>query len=494
MADFLSFSSLESIELQAAIVQRHYLTGATRPLENRIELLRGVDKFLAEEEGAIIDALHKDLRRHTLETLVADIAMVRSETQYLIKNLKRLAKPTYTNAGWFSKGNTVIRKEPKGVVCVIGAWNYPVQTSIAPVVAALAAGNTVILKPSEMAPHVAQVMADKLNRYVDPKALCVINEQKLDHIFYTGNGTVGRIIMTAAAKQLASVTLELGGKSPTIILPDAKLDIAANRIAWGKLMNSGQTCIAPDFVVVTESNANAAIEALKGAITSMVGSDPQKSTSLAHIINERHFDRIKGVLDSVPADSILYGGQTDRADLFVAPTIVAVKDIKGFRMMDEEIFGPILPVLIVPDVDAIVPLLRQRDTPLAMYIFGETKKQIESLIDQLPSGGVCINDTLMHASGAGLPFGGQGASGMGSYHGDHGFNELSHHRAVMTLPTKGDGAMKARYMPYTDAKVTLLRIISLGFPPGAFFKTLFALIGAIKNVYFKSSSEKAKTD
>ncbi|KAI9317054.1 Aldehyde/histidinol dehydrogenase [Dichotomocladium elegans] len=500
----LQYASPDVIAARAKEVRQTYLSGVTRPLKFRKDVLKDLVQFLDEQKDALAQAVYSDMHRPKFETLLCDLGVVKQECKYMLKNMDRLAATEYPDAGWFSKGNAMIRKEPKGVVLVIGSWNYSIHTSLLPAIAALAAGNTVIIKPSEMAPHVARVLAEKLHQYVDPKVMCVLQggpeetilmmDQDLDHIFYTGNGAVGRTVMTAAAKQLATVTLELGGKSPAIILPDADLDSAAGRICWGKFMNAGQTCIAPDFVVATELNADKFIEKLKETIVRRYGVDPQKSDSFARIINRRHFERISELLRSVPAKSIVHGGNSDPDTNYVDPTLIRLEDTKDIKLMENEIFGPLLPIIVVPNVEAIVPLLKNRDIPLALYIFGEKKSQINDLLDQLPSGGACINNVLLHASHPRMPFGGQGKSGMGAYHGDFGFNEFTHRRSTLYTPSKASSFEKIITAPYTAAKITFVSITLFGVP-GNGFKSFYNAISAFwKIMTTKDAVGHAKID
>jgi aldehyde dehydrogenase (NAD+) len=343
------------------------------------------------------------------------------------------------------------------VVLVIAPWNYPFQLAIAPAIAAVAAGNTVLLKPSEVAPHTSALIARWLPRYVDASCIRVIEggvsettkilEQRFDHIFYTGNGVVGRIVMTAAAKHLTPVTLELGGKSPCIVDRTADLDVAARRIVWGKFYNAGQTCVAPDHVLVEESVHDALLNRMVATLRSFYGDDPQASADYGRIINGRHHARLLRLLEQ--SGTVVCGAEHDASDRYIAPTILKDVPLES-AVMGEEIFGPILPVLSVPNVDAAIRIINDRPKPLALYIFSSDERTQQRVIERTSSGGMAINHVWLHLAVPGLPFGGVGESGMGAYHGRHGFETFSHRRGVLKKPTMVDPDLL--YPPYTATK------------------------------------------
>ncbi|KAI9276916.1 Aldehyde/histidinol dehydrogenase, partial [Phascolomyces articulosus] len=377
-----------------------------------------------------------------------------------------------------SSDKTYIRKEPKGVVLVIAAWNYPVQLLLAPVVGAIAAGNCAVIKPSEVAEATNSLIVEQLPKYLDPRAYTVVSagvvettallEQKFDHIFYTGNGMVGKIVMTAAAKHLTPVTLELGGKSPAIVCDSADINLTAHRLLWGKFYNSGQTCVAPDYVIVSHDKLEALTKAFRKTVKEFFGNNPQESQSYGRIINHRQFDRLQKILDTVDQSKIIIGGQTDRENLFITPTIVGPVDADDPYIMEDEIFGPILPIVAIKNLTEAVKVINSKQTN---------------------SGGTLVNDTLMHLQEMSLPFGGVGPSGMGSYHGDCSFDTFTHERSTMIKSTALEATNQARYPPYTDSKKELMSVFILGLPLGTYAKAkaISNAVGAFCNVLFSSS-------
>jgi len=364
----------------------------------------------------------------------------------------------------FKPGTAQLRPEPLGTVCIIAPWNYPVQLLFAPLVPALAAGNTAVLKPSEVTPTVAALIDELVPKYFDANTVAVVTgaveettallDQRFDHIFYTGNGKVGRVVMRAAAEHLTPVTLELGGKSPAIVAADANIKVAATRIAWAKFLNAGQTCVAPDYVLVEAGVEDQLVSALADAVTSFYGADPRLSPDYARIVNERHHDRLTRLLDAGGYDATVIGGTGDRDTRYLAPTVLAgVKP--DAAVMDDEIFGPILPILSVTDVDEAIRFVNDRDKPLALYAFSSNERTTERIVDHTSSGGVTLNHTILHLAVPDLPFGGIGASGMGSYHGKAGFDVFSHRKPVLAKPARPDPSLM--YPPYTSWKQKIVR-------------------------------------
>ncbi|ORZ01530.1 Aldehyde/histidinol dehydrogenase [Syncephalastrum racemosum] len=478
-----------------------YRTGTTKDLTFRKQQLRGLLRFLEENTEAINQVLYKDLHKHKIESNTAEISPIVDDCKYMLKNLDRLAKPSSPPKRFKMNASdkTYVRKEPKGVVLVIGAWNYPVNLLLLPVVGAIAAGNCVVIKPSEVAEHTADLMGRVLPNYLDKRAYAVVNggveettvilEQKLDHIFYTGNGAVGRIVMTAAAKHLTPVTLELGGKSPAVVTSSADMSLTAHRLLWGKFYNNGQTCVAPDYVLVEEGKTEDLVAAFKKVLHEFYGKEPQKSSSYGRIINHRQFDRLKAILDNIDQSRIV-GGETDRDDLFIAPTLITSVDPND-PIMQDEIFGPILPVISVKDLDQAVDIINARDEPLAMYIFSNKSSEYNFILDKTNSGGVCVNDTLMHLQELSLPFGGVGPSGQGAYHGDKSFETFTHERSTMVKSTGMESMMKARYPPYSDDKNTLMSVLVYGLPSsaGAKIKTFGTVCSAAWNIFTQKESK-----
>ena len=442
-----------------------FASGRTRDVAWRKEQLRALRRLLTEREADLLDALRIDLGKPAIEAFLTEIAFVRAEIDDTLKHLDRWVRPERVGIPVRQRpGRGRIHRDPLGVVLIIGPWNYPVQLLLAPLVGAIAAGNCAVLKPSEVSATVSGALARILPEYLDRDAFRVVEgavtettallEQRWDHVFYTGNGTIGRVVMGAAAKHLTPVTLELGGKSPTYVDASANLAVAAKRIAWGKFLNSGQTCIAPDYVLVDRSVADAFIEALGAAVEEFYGDDPQTSPDFGRIINERHFARIAALVDGVGAGTPAFGGTRDEDDRYIAPTALVGTDPSA-RVMQEEIFGPILPILPVEGVDEAIRFVNDRDKPLALYVFAESKRIVERVLTETSSGGVCVNATLYHLVPPTLPFGGVGESGQGAYHGRSTFETFSHRKSVLRKPTRLDPPIV--YPPYTEQKQKLLR-------------------------------------
>jgi aldehyde dehydrogenase (NAD+) len=442
-----------------------YASGVMRDLESRRTQLRQLRRMLTEQEAQILAALAADLGKPPMEAYAAEVGVVLAEIDHALKHLAKWCAPTKVKVALaFKPGSAEIVADPLGVALIISPWNYPMQLLLAPLVAALAAGNTVVLKPSEVAPHTAAVMADLIPLYLDQRVVQVVTggvvettallDEKFDYIFYTGSGDVGRVVMAAAAKHLTPVTLELGGKSPVIIAADADLTVAARRIAWGKFINAGQTCVAPDYVLVDETVEDAFTSELLHALNDFYGNDPQASPDYARIVNERHWDRLNGLLEAGGFDATVCGGHGDRGARYLPPTVLAgVKP--DAAVMQSEIFGPILPIISVSDVDEAIRFVNDRDKPLALYIFSRSNNIVERVLSRTTAGGVLVNHTVLHVGVTELPFGGVGASGMGAYHGKAGFDTFTHGKSVLRKPTKPDPSIL--YPPYKGWKYKLVR-------------------------------------
>jgi aldehyde dehydrogenase (NAD+) len=439
--------------------------GRTRPVEWRKEQLKALGRLLAEGEPEMIAALQRDLGKSAIEGFATEIALVRAEIDYTLSHLDGWLRPEKVHVPVKQQpGRARIHHDPLGVVLIIGPWNYPIQLILAPLVGALAAGNAAVLKPSELSHHCSEALARLVPRYLDTEAVAVIEggvpettallDERWDHIFYTGNGAVGRVVMTAAAKHLTPVTLELGGKSPTIVDRSANLDVAARRIAWGKYINAGQTCVAPDYVLVDRRVEGPLAARLRDAVRQFYGGDPSTSADFGRIINDRHFARLADLLDDDGAGEVVYGGERDEAERYFAPTAVRGTD-PASRIMQEEIFGPILPLITVDDIDEAIQFVNAREKPLALYVFAEDRDVAERVVASTTAGGVCVNSTVFHLAVPGLPFGGVGGSGMGAYHGRASFETFSHRKSVLTKPTSVDPSIA--YPPYQGIKAKLLR-------------------------------------
>ncbi|WP_231598039.1 aldehyde dehydrogenase family protein [Synechococcus sp. CBW1002] len=441
--------------------------GDTRPATWRLQQLERLERLLATHEEEVLDALAADLGKPAVEGFF-ELVAVRQELKLCKRQLRRWMAPHRVATPVSIKpGRAWWQAEPLGCVLIIGPWNYPFQLCLHPLVSALAAGNSVVLKPSEHAPHTAALIATLIEHTFDPTVVQVVLgdgavaarllQERFDHIFFTGGERVGRLVMGAAAQHLTPVTLELGGKSPAIVLANADLAITARRLAWGKGLNAGQTCIAPDYLLVQAPVREALLQGISAAITQLYGSDPLASPDLGRIINATQFERLEALLQGARSrGQVLVGGRSDAGNRRIEPTLVAVNGPDD-PLMQDEIFGPILPVLSVEDLEEALTLVRRRSRPLALYLFSKDTASQEKVLACSSSGGVCFNDVVLQAGIPDLPFGGVGASGMGSYHGESGFLTFSHRRSVLRRPFWLD--LPARYAPYGDKLARLRRLM-----------------------------------
>ncbi|MGW0039435.1 aldehyde dehydrogenase family protein [Gordonia sp. NPDC003376] len=440
-----------------ARVRAAFRSGRTRPLSWRVAQLEGLLRFIDECEPQLASAIEADLGRSAMATFMADIGPVRHEIRHTLAELPTWIAPTVVSTGAAAApGKAFTLPEPRGAVLILGTWNFPVLLTLQPLVSALAAGNTAVVVPSDVAGNTARSLAELLPRYLDPEAVRVVvgngvvNRELLtfafDHIFFTGSTTVGRAVMAAAATHLTPVTLELGGKSPTIVTADADLEIAARRIAWAKSINAGQACIAPDYVLVEESARPRLVELLLTELPARAAADTTR------IVNRRHLDRLARVLETHGGEQ--YGGVVDAERLTISPALVTDPDPDS-ELMREEIFGPILPLISVPDLDAAVEFINDRPKPLALYLFTRSAAGEHKVLEQTSSGSVGINHLLYQLLVPELPFGGVGASGLGRYHGKHGFDTFSHQKAVLRKQSRPD--LAATYPPYGPTMRRVLR-------------------------------------
>jgi aldehyde dehydrogenase (NAD+) len=442
-----------------------FASGRTRPVEWRRHQLKSLDRMLGESEAEILAALEADLGKSATEGYLTEIGFVRAEITETLRHLDAWLRPTRVRIPLKQRpGKARIHHDPLGTVLIIGPWNYPTQLVLAPLIGAVAGGNTVAIKPSEVAPHTSATLARLIPRFLDPDAVVVVEgavpettallAERWDHVFYTGNGTVGRVVMTAAAKHLTPLTLELGGKSPAIVDASANLDVAARRLVWGKFVNAGQTCVAPDYVLVDRKVEDPLLARMREAIHEFYGPDPRSSADYGRIVNERHFDRVIRLADGGGTGDIVTGGDRDRGARYIAPTLYRDTDTTA-PIMQEEIFGPLLPTIPVDDLDDAVAFVTARDKPLALYLFAEQEAARRKVLAETTSGGVCVNATLFHIAVPGLPFGGVGESGMGAYHGRSTFETFTHRKSVLDRPTSPDPGIA--YPPYGRIKARLLR-------------------------------------
>lgn len=427
-------------------------TGATRSVEWRLIQLKKLEQALEEREEALCAALKADLGKAAYESWLSEIGMTLGELRFARKHLKKWAavKRRPSAMPLFPASSRVV-PQPYGTVLIMSPWNYPVQLTLVPLVSALAAGNCAVVKPSAYAPNVARVVAELLGDIFPPEYVSVVQggraenaallEQDFDYIFFTGSPAVGKTVMAAAAQHLTPVTLELGGKSPVIIAPDANIPLAARRIAWGKFLNAGQTCVAPDHVYIPQNLRDAFVKELAGQIHQLYGADPLTGPDLPKIINEKHFNRVAGLMGS---GKTAVGGRTDSETRRIEPTVL-VDVAESNAVMQEEIFGPVLPVLTYDSLDDLIARQQKKARPLALYIFTGDRALEKRIVSALPSGGVCVNDTVIHLANPHVPFGGVGNSGMGACHGRTGFDTFTHYRTVVR---RGALDLPMRYAPY----------------------------------------------
>ncbi|WP_138420040.1 aldehyde dehydrogenase [Aquibacillus sediminis] len=435
-------------------------THKTKDLSFRLEALTTLKSVITTHEKELMDALKRDLNKSEFDAYTTEIGFTLKEISFILRHLRSWAKPQKVKTPITHMGSSsYIYSEPYGVSLIISPWNYPFQLAMAPLIGAIAAGNCAIIKPSELTPHTSKLIAQLINDTFPEEYIFVeeggvetsqaLLSENLDYIFFTGSVPVGKIIMEAAAKHLTPVTLELGGKSPCIVDQDTNIKLAAKRIAWGKFLNAGQTCIAPDYVYVHQNIKDAFLEALKTAIQELYGEHPIRNNFLTHIVNEKHFNRLTTYLSD---GTTFIGGNTDRDHLIIEPTVLT--DITwDDEAMQDEIFGPILPVLEYNDMDSLIEGINNSPNPLALYLFTENKDVQNNILTNISFGGGCINDTIYHLATPYLPFGGVGTSGTGAYHGKSSFDTFSHKKSVLKQTTLFDIPFR-----YPNAKNALKRI------------------------------------
>ena len=438
-----------------------FATGCTKDVSFRVESLRKLERWVRAHREEIFAALKHDLNKPPFETYATEMGVVLDELKFALKHIRRWSKPkrVRTNLKNFPSSGRIY-PEPYGVTLVMSPWNYPFNLTLTPVIAAVAAGNCAIVKPSAYSPATSSLVARLCEEVFHPGHVAVIEggrsenqallDEKYDMIFFTGSATVGKTVMQAAAQHLTPVVLELGGKSPCIVDETADIKLAAKRIAWGKLVNAGQTCVAPDYLLVHESVKERLLEEMKLIIREMYGEKPLENPDYPKIINEKHFNRLLGLVEG---EKIVMGGGSNTATLQIEPTILDAVSWDA-PVMSEEIFGPLLPVLTFRNFEDILQKISSRAKPLAAYLFTSNKKTAQNFVRNLSFGGGCINDTLMHLSDSRLPFGGVGESGMGSYHGKAGFDAFSHYKTVLKKSTLID--VPLRYPPYNDKGLNML--------------------------------------
>ena len=455
---------VQPIPKHLADLRATFRAGRTRPMAWRKQQLKRLRALLKENEQALADALHGDLRKSYFEAWSSEINFTVNEIDHSLAHLDEWARPQSVDTPIaYQPASSEIRKEPLGVTLIIAPWNYPVQLMLAPLAAAISAGNCAVLKPSEVAQHTATLLTKLIPQYLDGDAFRVVEggvpettallEERWDHIFFTGSTAVGRIVMQAAAKHLCPVTLELGGKSPCIVAADAPMKVAARRILWGKVWNAGQTCVAPDYVLVERGGEAKLLAAMKRTLQEFYPGDPKASPDYARIINERHFDRLLGLLEG---QDVALGGGSDRGERYIEPTVVTGVDVDS-PLMQEEIFGPILPIVPYDTLQQAIDFVNDREKPLALYVFTRKRATAEAVLANTSSGGAAINVSVLHLGVPDLPFGGVGPSGMGAYHGQAGFDCFSHTKSVFSKSALVDPPVL--YPPYSDFKKKVTRVL-----------------------------------
>jgi len=447
--------------------KQFFASQQTKDISYRKNALRKLQSELFKREADIVQALYNDFKKSEYEAIMTETSIVYSELKMAIKNIEKWNKPKKVLPSILNfPSSAKIYSEPYGTVLIIAPWNYPFQLAISPLIGAIAAGNTIILKPSELTPHTSTIVREIIEAVFDERHVAVIEggvpvAQELltlrwDYIFFTGSVNVGRIVAKAAAEFITPVTLELGGKSPCIVDDSASIKLAAKRIAWGKFINGGQTCIAPDYILIHKSQKDAFVEAIKEEITLAYGDDPEQSSDFPRIVNTRNFERLAIMLEN---ENILIGGKTNKDDCYIAPTLIDEPSLDS-EVMKGEIFGPILPIISYETEEDIATIIGKYDKPLAFYIFSNKNRFAKKLIQQYSFGGGTINDTTVHFANHRLPFGGVGESGIGGYHGKQTFDTFSHKKGIVSRGTWLD--VPTRYAPYKGKLNQLKNLMKFG--------------------------------
>lgn len=454
---------MKEIELIFSEQKKFFESGKSKNIDFRINELKKLKKIIKENEEKILQALKRDLGKSNFEAYATEVGIIYDEINLHIKNVRKWAKREKRNSPIVHyPSKSYVYKEPYGVTLIIGPFNYPFQLVIAPLIGAISAGNTAIIKPSENTINTAKLLEKIINNNFDKGYISVVNplggkdvvsyllDLPFDYIFFTGSVRVGKIVMEKSSKNLTPVTLELGGKSPCIVDNDANMNLAAKRIVWGKFLNAGQTCVAPDYLFIHKNIKDEFLKALVKEIKIQFGENIKKSPDYPRVVNAITLDRLYNYLKD---GEIYFGGEIDKETLYMQPTILTNVKLESLVMSDE-IFGPILPVIEFNDLNEIISIINKREKPLALYYFSESKKKIEYIIERTSAGGVTINDTIIHVANGNLPFGGVGPSGLGKYHGKDSFNTFTHTKSVMKRGTFIE--FKVRFAPYND-RIKLLR-------------------------------------
>ncbi len=442
----------------------YFYSGATLDVSFRKKSLKKLLSVIKKRESEIAEAIAKDFKKPLFESFITESGIIEDEIKFMLKRTVKLAKIKRAKTPVFHfRSSSYIVPEPYGNVLVISPWNYPFQLALSPLIGAVAAGNCAVIKPSELSPNTSEIIAEIIAESFMPGHVCVVNggrevseallDEKFDYIFYTGGENVGKIVMRKASENLTPVTLELGGKSPCIVDKTADIDLSAKRIVWGKFLNAGQTCVAPDYILVDESVSEELKKRMVHYINKFYGTEPRKSPDYARIINERHTARLIGLMKDC---SIYFGGDSDEKEKYISPTIINSPTWES-PVMNEEIFGPILPVINYSDLDSVLDIIKKSSKPLALYLFSKSKTTESEIMMTVSFGSGAVNDTIINAGSAYIPFGGVGSSGMGSYHGIKSFETFTHYKGIIKKSNAID--INLRYPPYTDKKLKLLKKI-----------------------------------
>ena len=456
----------EKVQKVVSDQRRFFETGKTKEISFRREQLKTFLSLTKDFETKILDALYADLRKPQFEGFMSEVGLIYAETRFALRHLKSWAKPRPVMGSWFTLlSRNWIYSEPRGVALIVGPWNYPLQLVVTPLIGAMAAGNCVVIKPSEYAPATASILREIIQKGFDPEYLNVVEgdaavgdalvHQPFDYIFYTGGSNAATAIMKAASERLTPITLELGGKSPAIVDQEVDLKLAAKRIVWGKFWNAGQTCIAPDYVLVQKMRKTELIDQMKKYLQTFYGEDPIKSPDYARIINERHFNRLVNLMKD---GKKIVGGDVREEDLYISPTIIDGVTLSS-PLMGEEIFGPLLPIIEFQSLDEAIDIVQKHPKPLSLYFFSNNKKHQEKILREISFGGGCINDTLLQFTNPRLPFGGVGGSGMGQAHGKYSYDTFSHFKSIVKSSPLSD--LLPKYPPYGN-KINWMKRIMRG--------------------------------
>ncbi|CAF1111092.1 unnamed protein product [Rotaria sordida] len=481
---------LDVIENIFKDLRQSFNNGKTKSLLWRKKQIEQIYKMCDEQKHVFALAAYNDFHRPTSETILFDCGSIRNECIHTLNHIDEwVCDKKISDAFTFATLDKYIHPEPLGIGLIIGAWNYPFLVTLTPLVGAIAAGNCAILKPSELAPNSATIMATMIERYLDTSCIRVVLggvdqtqallKNDIDKVFYTGSTIVGKIVMKAAAEKMIPVTLECGGKNPVYIADDANMEICGKRIAWGKAINCGQTCLAPDYILCSKETENRLIPEIVKAWRQFYTDNPLNSESYCHIINNRHFERIKKLINQ---DKVVYGGQIDSNENYISPTIMT-NVTENDNIMQEEIFGPLLPFITVNNEEDAIKFINNRDKPLALYVFSSKKNLAKQIIDSTSAGSTCVNDVIFQVAPPSLPFGGVGSSGLGAYHGKYSFDSFSHHRTVVYAPNWTEFLISKRNPPYNPKVVAfmerLTQINRRWFPIPQFRCWFWLLIGLI---------------